>query len=147
MRPVINLKHKLDPISMQQPVSLSRLIFETALGLSALFFIAFWLDDTMNINSRDKIIIWFFSGLAAYLIIGAILIFSKRDFEVFEYVLAANVIVAIALLTGYIFNLFAIFSWPFPTLFGWPAITALIILMVMTLLELIFYFFAFRFVP
>lgn len=146
MRPVINLKHKLDPLSTP-PIPLSRLIFETILGLSALFFIAFWLDDTMDINSSDKIIIWFLSGLAAYMIIGAILIFSKRDFEVFEYVLTANVIVAIALLTGYVCNLLAIFSWPFPVLFGWPAITSFIILMIMTLIQSILYFFSFKFVP
>jgi hypothetical protein len=132
---------------MRQPISLSKLIFETTLGLFALFFLAYWLDDTMNINSREKIIIWFFYGVSAYLIIGAILIFSKRDFEIFEYVLTTNVIIVIVLLAGYITNLFTIFSWQFSAIFGWPAIASFGILMIMTLVETIFYFFAFRFVP
>lgn len=147
MRTIINLVHKFDPITMRNPISLARLVFETALGLCALFFLAYWLDDTMNINSREKIIIWFFYGVAAYLIIGAILTFSKRDFEVFEYVLTANVIIAIFLLAGYLLNLFATLSWLSPVIFGWPAITSFFILMAMTLIELIFYFFSFRFVP
>lgn len=149
-RIVISLAHKIDfslATKPQKSISLLKAMTQTILVSLALFFLIYYLAGNTEMDQTDRAILWLFYFLISYALIDAVLVLRSDEPNVFEFAFIIKMIMALILLAGFICHFFINFPLPFQAVLGWPAAVSFGILIIMTLIETIFYFFSFRFAP